>query len=278
MSTSGNAHPNGKPLNTNDPIQPLQPTCRNWSGWTGLSSLLYLERRNTVLSLFDELGLKNARVLEVSCGPGITSVLLGRRGHTVYAIDTVPAMIDLTRKHAADSQMAGQILAAIGDIRAIDFAGSTFDVAIVVGVTEGLTALEQPMRELTRVLKPGGFLIVTGENTWSLNLVLDPLLTPIFNPIRRLVIGAMRWFGRRLRTHSVLRSVSQLDFAIRAAGLQIVRRTTVGFGPFTFAGKKLLSDSTSWKLHQRFQVFADHGWPVLRSTGNIYIALAKKAE
>ncbi len=241
-----------------------------------LYSRLYQERRNAVLSLVDGLGLNSARVLEVGCGPGITTVALGDRGHTIYAIDTVPAMIDMTRKHAKDTHMEGQVLASIGDIHFLGFPENSFDLAVVVGVTEWLDSLDDPLRELARVVKPGGFLVITGDNTWSLNFVLDPLRNPVLGPFKRWARAVMQQLGRGPRAHCLLRSVSQLDRAIRGAGLQILRRATIGFGPFTLAGKNLLGDATGWKLHQRMQILADGGWPVLRSTGHIYIALVKK--
>ena len=222
------------------------------------------------------MGLPCARVLEVGCGPGLTTVALAKGGHSVCAIDTVPAMIDMTRKLARDSHVERRILTMLCDIRDLSFPDNLFDLVVVVGVTEWMDSLEQPMREIARVVKPDGFLIITGDNTWSLHFAADPLRNPLLGPLRRWVYAVLRRFGRGPRARSRLRSVTQLDASIRAAGLQMIRRTTLGFGPFTFAGKKLLSDSAGWRVHKRLQALADRGWPVLRSTGHIYMALAKK--
>jgi len=278
MTNPGDPPISCQQIEANEHFQSTAPVWRDVYYQTDLNSRLYQERRNSVLSLVDQLGLTGARVLEVGCGPGITSVALGKRGHTVYAIDTVPAMIGMTRKHAGESEMELQIHPTMGDIHALGFPENTFDLAVVVGVTEWLASLEKPMRELARVVKPGGFLIVTGDNTWSLNFVLDPLRNPILGPLKRWVRTHMRRFGYGPLARCILRSNSQLDEAIRRPGLQILRRTNLGFGPFTFAGKNLLSDATGWRLHQKLQDFADSGSPVLRSTGYVYIALAKKPE
>ena len=257
-------------------FQSTAPAWRDLYYKSDLYSLLYQERRNAVLSLVDGLGLPAARVLEVGCGPGITSVELAMRGHTVCAIDTVQAMIEMTRKHAADSHMERLILPVMGDINGLSFADNTFDLVIVVGVTEWMASLAQPMREIARAVKPGGYLIVTGDNTWTLNFVLDPLRNPIAAPLKRWVHEALRRLGRGPRAHCVLRSIAQLDASIVGAGLQMIRRTAMGFGPFTFLGWNLLSDSNGWRVHKRLQALADKDWPVLRSTGHIYLALAKK--
>lgn len=41
--------------------------------------------------------------------------------------------------------------------------------------------------------------------------------------------------------HSHLRLPSQIDRMLAGAGLEVVRRTTIGYGPFTFFGHPLLS-------------------------------------
>ena len=257
----------------------FQSTAQAWRDLyyrNDLYSLLYQERRNAVLAQVDKLPLQGVRVLEVGCGPGITTVEMAKRGHSVYAVDTVPAMIDLTRKHAADSHVEQRVQTMLGDIHNLCFPDDFFDLVVVVGVTEWVDSLERPMRELIRVLKPGGFAIVTGDNTWSLNFVADPLRNPAIGPLKRWVQRVLRRFGRGPKARCRLRSVRQLDTAIGTAGLELIRRFTLGFGPFTFLGRNLLCNSTGWRLHKRLQALADKGWPVLRSTGHIYLALAKK--
>src|SRR5262245_6348754 len=58
---------------------------------------IYQERRIRALRFIDELGLPTAScVLEVGCGPGLTTLDLARRGFKVDAIDTVAAMVQQT--------------------------------------------------------------------------------------------------------------------------------------------------------------------------------------
>jgi hypothetical protein len=58
------------------------------------------------------------------------------------------------------------------------------------------------------------------------------------------------------------------------AGLQIVKRRTLGFGPFTLMGLLALPDQLGVRLNARLQAFADRGVPGLRSTGGQYLVLA----
>jgi hypothetical protein len=60
------------------------------------------------------------------------------------------------------------------------------------------------------------------------------------------------------------------------AGLQIVERCTLGFGPFTFMGLPALPDQVGVRLNARLQAFADRGVPGLRSTGGQYLVVARR--
>ncbi|MCU1296852.1 MAG: methylase involved in ubiquinone/menaquinone biosynthesis [Acidobacteriaceae bacterium] len=229
-----------------------------------------------MLSTIDELGLRpGARVLDVGCGPGLISLALAERGYLVHAIDTVPTMISMARQLAAESNLGNRIRNTICDIRYLGFADNSFDLSIVVGVTEWLDSLDRPISEIRRVLKPGGSVIITGDNTWSLHFVLDPRWNPMFSIPRALARGMLRRLGLRRSSCYHLRTNHQLDSALRGAGFSIIRRMTFGFGPFSFFNKKLFSDSLGLKIHRSLQCLANRNWPVLRSTGHVYIALAR---
>src|SRR5437773_1141181 len=88
------------------------------------------------------------------------------------------------------------------------------------------------------------------------------------------------------RSSACVRSVHELgypdssfDLVLRlgvAAGLEKIAGRTVGFGPFSVLGWKVLSDSSGVRVHRRLQQLADRGVPILRSMGTQYIVLARK--
>lgn len=110
-----------------------------------------------------------ARVLEI--GPGIghhaipTALLVGPDGR-VDALDIQPEMLrDLQRR--AEARGVGNIVTQVGDAEQLPYADATFDAAYLITVLGEVPHPEIALRELARVLKPGGRIAV-GE------IFLDP--------------------------------------------------------------------------------------------------------
>ncbi len=242
-----------------------------------VQGMIYRERRAAALALVDGLGLpRGSRILEIGCGAGSAAVALAERGHFVQAVDTVPRMIELTRRLAEKAGLADRIVAAVGDIHALGFADETFSLVLALGVAPWLDSLEGPLREVRRVLCPGGHLIVSADNRWRLNAILDPRLFPVFGSLRarlRRVVDRVgdRSPGARVRMHTV----SEFDRLLAASGFQKVQGRTLGFGPFTLFNLPLASGTRGVRLHRALQRLADRGVPVLRGSGAQYLVVAR---
>jgi len=128
------------------------------------------------------------------------------------------------------------------------------------------------------VLRPGGAAILTADNRARLNFLLDPRFNPVLvYPIKRRAKVLLRRLGKRpLGMLPDVHYPAELDRLVRAAGLEKQRSRTIGFGPFTFFGMRLLSDARSLALHQRLQRLADRGVPFVRAGGMNYLVLATK--
>jgi len=253
--------------------------------WTDIYALedvdgtIYRERRSVVLALAQRLGLPaESRILEVGCGSGLTSVELALQGYTIEAVDSVDAMIQRTRQHAGKAGVGDRIITSVRSVYDLRYPDSSFDLVLKIGVAPWLYSLDKALREVVRVVRPGGYLIATADNWWRLNHWLDPRYWPPLQPVRRRVrnvlerCGLVGPRGASARFHST----REFDSCLLAAGLKKIAGRTVGFGPFSFLGWKFLSDSRGVRVHRSLQELANRGAPVLRSMGTHYIVLARK--
>jgi ubiquinone/menaquinone biosynthesis C-methylase UbiE len=241
---------------------------------------IYQQRWARVLRLVDELGLPpHSHALEIGCGAGRTTVALAQRGYRVQAVDTVPVMIDLARQEVAKAGVGDRVATSLGDVHSLPFRDNVFSLVLAIGVASWLHSLDRAMREMFRVLKPHGYLVITAANRWSLDNILDPGSFPGLQPIRWKVRNVLEQFGLRKpgtepRHH--MYSITEFDAFLSAVRLEKMKGMTVGFKPFSFLNHQLLPQSVGVKMHQKLQSFADRGLPVIRSAGVAYIALAKK--
>jgi demethylmenaquinone methyltransferase / 2-methoxy-6-polyprenyl-1,4-benzoquinol methylase len=90
------------------------------------------------------------RVLDACCGTGDLAVEAERAGATVTGLDFSERMLDRARSKSAGIEWVH------GDLLALPFADGSFDAATVGFGVRNVEDLESGLRELARVLRPGG--------------------------------------------------------------------------------------------------------------------------
>jgi ubiquinone/menaquinone biosynthesis C-methylase UbiE len=236
-------------------------------------------RHTMALDWIDSLGLSSrARVLEIGCGAGFLTIELGRRGLQVHAVDSAQAMIELTERHVDESGLMCTVNLEKGDANSLDFEDESFDLVVAIGVVPWLTQPELAMREMTRVLRPGGYLLITANNRTRLNYLLDPMLNPLLEPSKMRLRAAVRRLRRQssCATGATFHRCHAIDAMLMRAGLVKLRGMTLGFGPFMLFQRQFVPEPFSTALHHWLQRLADAGMPALRSTGAHYLVLSQK--
>jgi SAM-dependent methyltransferase len=107
-----------------------------------------------------ELGARaGERVLDLA-SPKLLAVSLARAGVEVVSVDQLETEIEAWRKLAADES---RLALEVGDGRALPFEDASFDHAYSVSVLEHIPEPgdEEALRELARVVRPGGRVVVT---------------------------------------------------------------------------------------------------------------------
>lgn len=94
------------------------------------------------------------RLLDVGCGGGFLAEEFARSGFEVTGIDPVPATIETARAHASASGL--RIEYQIGSGEQLPFPEGSFDHVACCDVLEHVDDVDRVIREIARVLRPGG--------------------------------------------------------------------------------------------------------------------------
>ena len=151
------------------------------------------------------------RVLDAGCGSGRLTVAVALGGAAVTGIDTNAAQLEVAAQRAAEAGVALTPLEADFN-EALPFADATFDAVVsrlsVMAATDPVATL----RELARVLEPGGRLVTV---LWA-----SPAENPWFAAPREAIgvaLGAER--AAFARAFGKLGDLEEATAAHRAAGL-----------------------------------------------------------
>jgi ubiquinone/menaquinone biosynthesis C-methylase UbiE len=113
-------------------------------------------------------------VLDVGCGQGIDLARYARAGANVTGIDLTLRHVELARGHLAASGLSGTVVQ--GDAERLPFPDDSFDRASSNGVLHHTPNIEAALREIRRVLRPGGEARIIVYNRSSLHYWLSQVL------------------------------------------------------------------------------------------------------
>ena len=119
------------------------------------------------------------QILDIACGTGDYSIAIARRAHpdtVVTGVDLTEAMLQVMRSKVEKAGLSGRIVAEQGNAEAMRFADNRFDRATIAFGIRNFEHREQALREILRVLKPGGRLVIL-----ELSVPTNPLLRWCYN-------------------------------------------------------------------------------------------------
>ncbi len=177
--------------------------------------------------------IDGADMLDVGCWTGAFASLALIRARVLTAVDVEPLALEVARSRMAEVRFieASALL--------LPFAESSFDVVTLWDVLEHLPLGSEVavLREIARILRPGGYLALSVPNDSLLAKALDPM-----------------YFPRRHRHYSA----SDLERMLESAGYTVEREATwaglvtaldfIVFCVWKYALKKSVP---SWRCYQR---------------------------
>jgi ubiquinone/menaquinone biosynthesis C-methylase UbiE len=104
--------------------------------------------------------LRGKHLLEIGCGMGFDSCEFLKRGVRVTASDLTPSAVEMTRRHFELANVQAEDI-RVENVRALTFADNTFDAVWANGVLHATGDTAGAIREVRRVLKPGGRAIIS---------------------------------------------------------------------------------------------------------------------
>ena len=110
-------------------------------------------RRITDTILARQLRSSNLTILDAGCGTGINLLHFEKAGHSAFGFDYAREAVTAVHRR----EFSKVVRASITDI---PYAANTFDLAYSFEVIDEVSDSERAIRELYRVLKPGGCLLL----------------------------------------------------------------------------------------------------------------------
>jgi ubiquinone/menaquinone biosynthesis methyltransferase len=134
--------------------------------------------------------LQCRRVLDLACGTGDIALLASEAGADVIALDLTPRMIALARLKARRRGVRARFL--VGDMTSLPLPDACVDVVTTGYGLRNVPDLDAALREIHRVLKPGGRLLSLDFNR--------PSSAPVraaYHAYLTVVGGALGWVLHR---------------------------------------------------------------------------------
>jgi ubiquinone/menaquinone biosynthesis C-methylase UbiE len=137
-----------------------------------------------------------SKVLDVGCGAGQLVAELNRRGYEAWGVDISEAMVNHAREQYESDRFR------VADIEQLPFSDNSFDGIVCLGVLEYLNQDDAALREMWRVLKPGGRAIITTPSSICPFYYMDRLYQKIRFLVRPVARGIRYGLLKRPRPAS----------------------------------------------------------------------------
>ena len=229
-----------------------------------------LRRVNEMLSEFQE-----GRVLDVGCGPAKVAHQFRGKSIDYHGVDVSEAMLEECRKAFGESSAFHFTL---GNMEALDFPNSHFDVALCLGALEYALDGHAAIKELARVTKVGGMVIATMHNPFSpYRIWLNYGYTKLYNVARRLRLVRVNDENKLAQPHVRpafhIYTARELRECFEQAGLHVEDVVYYDFNVF-FSPLDTLMPRASATVSRKFELL---GRSPLKWIGSGYILKGRKS-
>lgn len=214
-------------------------------------------RSSTTLKSIEEFsGQETLEVLDAGCGTGRLMESLINMGHSVKGVDISEKMVETANSKISTPDGVPACLMA--PLEKLPFEKETFDAITCLGVIEYLLKPELGIKEMSRVLKNGGMLIVSAPNLLKLQYLLDPYY--YLNRGAKYLLLKMHILKKKkesiheeisdnknfANTRFTYKEITEL---FKRCSFELDSFENIGFGPLTFWNRIYISDANLLKMN-----------------------------
>ncbi len=208
-------------------------------------NMLYDQMTKEIIYKF----LKDCKyVLDAGTGTGRFAIHLAKNGIDVVAIDSSKEMVEIARKKAQREGCQHRIQFIVSDIENLPFKDKAFDGVCSIIVLIHLACRDYAVSELSRVLKPGGILVLDVPNK-----LLSKAYRPFISVIKKTTFSDYHYSLKEMRKLLLDNSLGVVDqrtfgklprlivhFFLCTLNLKFLRGMIERFERFNFGGTSII--------------------------------------
>jgi 2-polyprenyl-3-methyl-5-hydroxy-6-metoxy-1,4-benzoquinol methylase len=196
--------------------------------WARLKKAIFIASQKIVDS-------PDVKVVDLGCGQGVFLKLLEEKFKNIkiFGLDKEPAVAELNKNLRAEIQVA--------DLRQTGFPNGFFDIVFCLDVLEHFKNLEEPIREIKRILKEDG-LLITSCPTENLFYKLGRLLTVGTTSMEKDIYPCSSHFHK----------ASEVEKCLCENGFKIIKRILLPPIPFLSLFSIVSFEKTDNKNHDKW--------------------------
>lgn len=186
-----------------------------WSPGESYPAAIY---REALYALLEEVVLPSSDCLDFGCGDGSTAGLwLSERARSYVGVDVSSTAVSEAHERGLDAR-------EIPESGELPFDPESFDVVLATEVFEHLFRPDEACREVGRVLRPGGSLVITVPNVAYWRRRVDLALFARWNPLGDELSVEQPWRDPHIRFFTL----AALRRMLTATGYEVVTARGVG--------------------------------------------------
>ncbi len=213
----------------------------------------YHSRKASIINSLIPSSIMGGSVLDLGYGGGFYSSLIAKKGiKSIIALDSSFLCVEATKvnllRNVRNTNV--DISVILGQATQLPLPNYCFDLVLCIDLIEHVTKDDLLVHEISRVLKPGGKLLIATQNSSSINYLLGSF-------VQRLILKNQGWMGWDC-THVRFYNFKRLSRLLKSEGLEPIKVAGTYFIPYLVANRvQRLSRNLSKALYFMLRKFND---------------------